>query len=94
MLPFGPVIWRPTPAPGQRRTLFLESHGWDKDVDRNTGEGQGVEPLPYRAMSSYPYGEGDAFPDSPLHREYRERWLTRTVEAPPPGRVSASGGSR
>ncbi|MEM7357008.1 MAG: CRTAC1 family protein, partial [Acidobacteriota bacterium] len=39
----------PPPAPGFRRTLFLESHGWDKDADRNTFEGQQLEPLPFRA---------------------------------------------
>jgi tetratricopeptide (TPR) repeat protein len=71
---------------GWRRAVFLESHGWDKDADRNTGEGLQVEPLPYRAMSSYPYGPDDAFPDTPLHREYLESWQTRVVapESPSP----------
>lgn len=69
----------PPPAPGMRRTLFLESHGWDKDADRNTWEGEQLEPLPFRAMSGYPYGEGESYPDTPETREYRERWLTREV---------------
>jgi tetratricopeptide (TPR) repeat protein len=73
------------PAAGARRTLFLESHGWDKDADRNTGEGQQLEPLPFRAMSRYPYGPGEAFPDSPRHRQYIEEWLTRVVEPLGPG---------
>ena len=64
---------------GWRRTLFLESHGWDKDADRNTGAGEQVEPLPFRAMTTYPYGPDESFPDSPTHREYRENWLTRVV---------------
>ncbi len=67
----------PPVEPGWRRTVFLESHGWDKDADRNTGEGLQVEPLPFRAMTSYPYGPDDAFPDTPLHREYLETWQTR-----------------
>ena len=67
------------PAPGYRRTLFLESHGWDKDADRNTWEGRQVEPLPYRAMSGYPYGDGESYPDTEAHRRYRRDWLTRTV---------------
>ena len=78
----------PPVAAGWRRTLFLESHGWDKDADRNTGEGLQVGPLPYRAMRGYPYTTGDAFPDGELYREYREEWLTRIVEQPAP----ASGG--
>lgn len=64
---------------GFRRTLFLESVGWDKDADRNTGAGERMEPLPFHAMTGYPYGEDEAFPDSPAHRDYRERWLTREV---------------
>ncbi len=67
-------------APGTRRTFFLESHGWDKDADRNTYAADQVEPLPFRAMSGYPYGKDEAFPDTPLHREYLEKWLTRVIE--------------
>ncbi|MEM1178086.1 MAG: FG-GAP-like repeat-containing protein [Acidobacteriota bacterium] len=63
-------------APGFTRTLFLESHGWDKDADRNTYEGQRLEPLPFHAMESY----GDAFPETPDHRRYVEEWLTRRVD--------------
>jgi len=70
----------PPPKPGHRRTLFLESHGWDKDADRNTFEAQQLEPLPFRAMSGYPYGPGEHFPDTPAHRDYREDWLTREVQ--------------
>ncbi|MGH9361047.1 MAG: hypothetical protein ACRD2T_03965, partial [Thermoanaerobaculia bacterium] len=69
----------PPPPAGWRRTVFLESVGWDKDADRNTWEAAQVEPLPFRAMSGYPYGPGESFPDTPLHREYRRRWLTREV---------------
>ena len=64
---------------GWQRTLFLESHGWDKDADRNTYEAQQVEPLPFRAMSGYPYGDGEAFPETPEHRAYRDQWLTRRI---------------
>jgi cytochrome c-type biogenesis protein CcmH/NrfG len=69
----------PPPAPGYQRTLFLESHGWDKDADRNTFAPQQMEPLPFRAMSGYPFGEGEHFPDTAAHRAYREEWLVREV---------------
>jgi len=65
------------PAPGMHRTLFLESHGWDKDADRNTWRAQQVEPLPFRGMSGYPWMEGEEFPAE--LDEYREIWLTREV---------------
>ncbi|MDX1643390.1 MAG: hypothetical protein R3244_03420, partial [Thermoanaerobaculia bacterium] len=67
----------PSPEPGFERTVFLESYGWDKDADRNTGEGLQVGPLPYRGMSSYPYGPGDAYPAE--LEAYVEEWLTRQV---------------
>lgn len=69
----------PDPKPGFRRAVFLESHGWDKDADRNTGEGLQVEPFPFRAMSSYPYGAGETYPER--LGEYVERWQTRRVDA-------------
>ena len=68
------------PPDGWDRTVFLESHGWDKDADRNTGRGRQVEPLPFRAMTSYPYGPEERFPLSPLLDAYRRNWLTRVVE--------------
>jgi hypothetical protein len=66
----------PEPPPGWRRTLFLESHGWDKDADRNTFAPERIEPLPFRAMRAY----GEAFPATPELDAYREEWLTRRVD--------------
>jgi Tfp pilus assembly protein PilF len=75
------------PVPeGWVRTVFLESHGWDKDADRNTWEALQMEPLPFRAMKGYPYAEGESYPDTPELRRYREEWLTREVAIPPPAR--------
>jgi tetratricopeptide (TPR) repeat protein len=79
----------PPPPPGFRRTVFLESVGWDKDADRNTWEAKQVEPLPFRAMTGYPFAPGERFPDTPALRAYRERWLTREVRPDP----SAAGGA-
>jgi tetratricopeptide (TPR) repeat protein len=61
---------------GWKRTLFLESHGWDKDADRNTFEGTRMEPLPFRDMKRY----GDPLPDTPELRRYVEEWLTREID--------------
>ncbi|HET9228168.1 MAG TPA: FG-GAP-like repeat-containing protein [Thermoanaerobaculia bacterium] len=64
------------PVPeGWKRTLFLESHGWDKDADRNTFEPHRMEPLPFRSMKRY----GDPFPETPGLKRYVEEWLTREV---------------
>ncbi len=64
---------------GWQRTYFLESHGWDKDADRNTFEAQQLEPRPFRAMSGYPFAPGEAFPRTPAHDAYRQEWLTRQL---------------
>lgn len=36
-----------------------------------------VEPLPFHAMSKYPYPGDEKYPDDEAHRKYREEWLTR-----------------
>ena len=65
---------------GWTRTLFLESQGWDKDADKNTGEGLRLEPLPFRAMTHYPFATGEHFPRSETLDSYRREWLTRRVD--------------
>ncbi len=73
------------PVPeGWHRTLFLESHGYDKDADRNTYRADSADPQPFRGMSGYPFAEGEHYPDTQHHRRYRAEWLTRfsTDEAP------------
>lgn len=62
---------------GSRRYLFY-SHGYYKDA--KVGLPQTVEPLPFDAMSNYPYTDDEAYPDDQGHREYLETWNTR-IEA-------------
>jgi hypothetical protein len=66
----------PLPA-GWRRDFLLYNVGWDKDADLNTVYGQTVEPLPFGAMSGYPYAGDETFPDTPRHREYLRTYQTR-----------------
>ena len=75
----------PPVAAGFRRTLFLESQGWDKDADRNTFAGERLEPLPFRAMSGYPWRADEHYPATPELERYREEWLTREIGAEIPG---------
>jgi len=60
-----------------RRDFLLLVDGWAKDADANTAFSQTVEPLPFHAMSQYPYPEGERFPDDEVHRLDRERYQTR-----------------
>ncbi|HLY16054.1 MAG TPA: FG-GAP-like repeat-containing protein [Bryobacteraceae bacterium] len=66
----------PLPA-GWKRDFLLFVDGWAKDGDANTAYSQTVEPLPFHAMSRYPYPAGEHFPDDAGHRQYREQYNTR-----------------
>lgn len=63
----------PPLPPGWQRDWVLRVDGWAKDADANTIAGQTVEPLPFRAMASYPE-EG---PDNPEVLRSREIYNTR-----------------
>ena len=67
----------PGPPPGWRRDFLLESVGWDKDANLATAEGQTVEPLPFRAMRSYPPAADDEPADSPRRRVWLRDRQTR-----------------
>src|SRR5439155_77213 len=67
----------PAIKPGWKRDFLLLVDGWAKDGDYNTAFSQTVEPLPFRAMTSYPYPASQKFPDDEAHRAYLERYNTR-----------------
>lgn len=65
-----------------QRDFILAVDGWAKDRDANTAHSQTVEPLPFHGMSRYPYPDNEKFPDTPAHREWREKYLTRPALRP------------
>jgi len=75
-----PVKGLPEPPKGSTRSFVLQATGYCKDMDPHTAHGDTVEPLPFRGMSSYPYAEGESYPDDALHRDYRREWNTRRLE--------------
>jgi hypothetical protein len=46
---------------GWTRDFLLKVDGWAKDADANTAFSENVLPLPFHAMSGYPYKEDRAF---------------------------------
>ncbi|MFN7922915.1 MAG: FG-GAP-like repeat-containing protein [Bryobacteraceae bacterium] len=64
-------------GPGMRRSFVLGIDGWAKDRDPNTAFSQTVVPLPFHGMSQYPYGAGEAFPESEAHRAWMREYNTR-----------------
>jgi Flp pilus assembly protein TadD len=62
---------------GWTRDFLLLVDGWAKDADPNTAFSRSVEPLPFHAMSAYPYPPREHFPDDATHRDYRNEYNTR-----------------
>jgi len=75
-----PVKGLPETPKGKIRSFVLHAVGFCKDMDPHTAHGETVEPLPFRGMSSYPYTEGESYPEDAQHRDYRREWNTRRLE--------------
>jgi tetratricopeptide (TPR) repeat protein len=67
----------PPLKPGWTRDFLLLVDGWAKDRDANTAFSQTTEPLPFHAMSQFPYPANEHFPKDSEHDTYRERYNTR-----------------
>ena len=64
---------------GWTRTFLLYVHGYSKEMNPRSAVPDTVAPLPFRAMTQYPYGPAEHYPWSPAHREYDEIYNTRVV---------------
>jgi hypothetical protein len=75
-----------SPAEGapQALTLFLFAHGYSKEMDINSASPDVATPLPFRDMKQYPYAPPEAYPSTPAHRDYLQRYNTRVVGRPLP----------
>jgi hypothetical protein len=62
---------------GWRRDFLLKVDGWAKDRDPNTAFSTTVEPLPFHAMSRYPYPGNEHYPSDGAHAQYRREYNTR-----------------
>lgn len=62
---------------GWVRDYLLKVDGWAKDSDPNTAFPTSVEPLPFHAMSVYPYPKIEHFPDDAAYEKYRREYNTR-----------------
>lgn len=62
---------------GWKRDFLLLVDGWAKDADANTAFSQTVLPLPFHAMTSYPYPAGESYPHDAVHNKYQREYNTR-----------------
>jgi hypothetical protein len=64
---------------GWTRTFLLLADGFSKEMDINSASPDAVEPLPFHAMSAYPYRAPERYPDTAAHQRYRATHNTRVV---------------
>jgi hypothetical protein len=72
-----PAARLPALPVGWSRDFLLLVDGWAKDADANTAFSQSVTPLPFHAMSAYPYNHDEHFPADAEHQQYIRDYLTR-----------------
>ena len=64
---------------GWTRTFLLYADGFSKEMNLHSSSPDTLLPLPFHGMSQYPYAAPEAYPSTPAHREYLERYNTRIV---------------
>jgi tetratricopeptide (TPR) repeat protein len=77
-LAFAAAAYPPLPD-GWTRTFLLYADGFSKEMNLSSATPDRVDPLPFHAMRSYPYGPGEHYPRSPAHVDYQARYNTRVV---------------
>ena len=64
---------------GWKRTFLLHADGYSKEMNPRSASPDMVGPLPFRAMTKYPYGPDEHYPDTAPYRDYLARYNTRVV---------------
>jgi hypothetical protein len=69
---------------GWRRTYFLHSDGYSKEMNLRSATPDELGPLPFHGMPSYPYAAPVRYPMTPERHALWERYTTRVVRGPVP----------
>lgn len=72
-----PASGLPALSNGMTRDFVLKVDGWAKDRDPNTAFSSTVQPLPFHAMSRYPYPSSEHYPQDAAHDAYQRIYNTR-----------------
>ena len=74
---------------GWTRSFLLYAHGYSKEMNPRSASPDTVGPLPFRAMTKYPYGPDEHYPDTKAYREYVDRYNSRVITRPLPSADAA-----
>ena len=66
------------------RTFLLYVDGFSKEMNLHSSSPDRLEPLPFHAMSRYPYRWPESYPRTPAHDRYRAEYNTRAIGGPVP----------
>jgi hypothetical protein len=76
---------------GWQRTFLLYADGFSKEMNIRSATPDTLGPLPFHAMTRYPYGSDEHYPETPRYREYLQRYNTRIVTRPVPAIETLAG---
>jgi tetratricopeptide (TPR) repeat protein len=77
------------------RTFLLYVDGFSKEMNLHSASPDRLEPLPFHAMSRYPYRAPESYPRTRAHDRYRAEYNTRVIGGPlPPMIVSPQATAR
>jgi Tfp pilus assembly protein PilF len=86
-----PVSGAPPLRAGWKRTFLLHADGFSKEMNIWSATPDELGPLPFHAMSRYPYGSGEHYPRDAAHGIYLAHYNTRLVSRVVPSIDAISG---
>jgi hypothetical protein len=72
---------------GWHRTLLVYADGYEKAMETYTPSPDTVAPLPFHAMTKFPYPGNEHYPDDPEHLRYLLEYNTRHIDGKAPVQV-------
>ncbi|HTI38553.1 MAG TPA: CRTAC1 family protein, partial [Vicinamibacterales bacterium] len=64
---------------GWTRSFFLLGDGFSKEMNIRSATPDTLGPLPFHAMTRYPYGSDEHYPTDAAHRAYLQQYNTRVI---------------